>query len=74
MNCQCCNKQKSRVTAVDSGLVRGNRLLLCTDCRREGHEPRYFIIIAARSGKTIRDYVVRSRYCGEELSANEVIA
>lgn len=74
MKCQCCKEQKSRIKSVESGLVKGNKLLLCTECRRANHEPRYFVIIAARSGKVIRDYVVNSRYCGEQLTANEVIS
>jgi hypothetical protein len=74
MNCQCCNKQKARITAQDSQLVKGNKLLLCTECRKAGHEPRYFVVIAARSGKNVREFVVGARYCGAELTANEVIA
>lgn len=73
MNCQCCHKQKSRVGPKDSKLVRGNKLLLCTECRRDDHEPRYFVIIAARSGKDIRDYIIQGRYCGAELAAADVI-
>jgi len=73
MNCQCCNKQKSRLAARDSELIPGNKIILCPDCRRMGHEPRYFIIIASQSGKQIRDFVVNSRYCGGALSAQEVV-
>jgi len=72
MNCQCCGKQKQRVNAKDSELIGGNKILLCTECRKQGHEPRYFVIIAARSGKNVRDYIVSGRYCGADLAAAEV--
>lgn len=73
MNCQCCSNAKARLSAVESKLIPGNKLMLCTDCKREGHEPRHFIIIAAHSGKQIRDYVKHTRYCGRLLEAHEVI-
>lgn len=73
MSCQCCGKQKSRIGAKDSKLIKGTKLLLCTDCKREDHEPRYFVVIAARSGRNVRDYIVHNRYCGEELAAADVI-
>ena len=74
MKCQCCGKQKSRLASKDSQLIQGNKLILCPDCRRAGHEPRYFVIIAGQSGKPIREFVLKKRYCGDPLSAQEVIA
>jgi hypothetical protein len=73
MKCQCCNQDRARLTAVPSELIANNKLMLCSDCRRQGHEPRYFVILAAQSGKQVRDYVKLVRYCGASLEAHEVL-
>lgn len=73
MNCQCCGGDRARLHGVESAMVKGNKLLLCTDCKREGHEPRHLLIIGAHSGKQVRDYIKHNRYCGQQLAANEVM-
>jgi hypothetical protein len=73
MNCQCCGASKARVTVKESVLVHNNKLLLCTECRRLEHEPRYFVIVAAKSNKDVSEFVHKSRYCGEPLAATDVV-
>jgi hypothetical protein len=73
MKCQCCKKSKNKLYAKLSELIVGNKLLLCAECKKAGHEPRSFVIISAVSGTDIRRFVVGRRYCGNELAAHEVM-
>ena len=73
MLCQSCRIQKSRLHAVESVLIPGMSLVLCTDCRNKGFEPRHVIIIAAASGRNAKRHIVERLYCGDDLTAQEVI-
>ena len=73
MNCQSCKLQKARVHSVESSLIKGMVLVLCTECRNKGYEPRHIIVLAAASGADVRNYVKNSLYCGEPLQADEII-
>jgi hypothetical protein len=73
MNCQSCNLQKARVHSVESALITGMKLIICTDCRNKGFEPRHVVILASASGRDVKNFVVNKLYCGEPLQANEVI-
>jgi hypothetical protein len=73
MNCQSCNAQKARVHHVDSALVPGMKLVLCTDCRNRGFEPRHVVVLASASGRDVRNFVVNKLYYGDPLQACEVI-
>lgn len=73
MNCQSCNLQKARVHSVDSVLVPGMKIILCTECRNSGFEPRHVVILASASGRDVKNFVVNKLYYGEPLQANEVI-
>ena len=73
MICQCCKVQKARVHSLDSRLLNGNSVVLCTQCANSKHEPRHNIIIASYSRKDVSEYIVNNLYCGNRLSAQEVI-
>jgi len=73
MKCQSCDKNKSRLHNVDSSLIKGMSLILCTDCKNKGFEPRHIIIIASASGIDVSRFVVDKLYEGDPLRANEVI-
>lgn len=73
MNCQSCKLQKARVHSVESNLIKGLTLVLCTECRNKGYEPRHVIILAAASGGDVRNHVKNSLYIGDPLQANEII-
>lgn len=59
--------------AVESSLIPGMPLVLCTECRNTGFEPRHVIIIASASGKDVKKHIVSKLYYGEDLTAQEVI-
>lgn len=73
MVCQSCRLQKSRVHPVESALIPGMSLVLCTDCRNKGFEPRHVIIIASASGRDVKKYIVERLYHGDDLTAQEVV-
>jgi len=73
MKCQCCVTQKSDVVAKESALIKGNKLLLCKECASMNHEPRYFVIIAARSSRDVRTHILQKQYCGDEIPASDVL-
>lgn len=73
MNCQCCGKPKARLHRKNSMLIESMELLLCTDCKNAGKEPRHMVVLAAASGIDVRDFVVKRLYCGEELTARDVM-
>lgn len=73
MVCQSCRIQKSRVHAVESSLIPGMSLVLCTECRNKDFEPRHVIIIASASGRDVKKHIVDRLYHGEDLTAQEVI-
>jgi hypothetical protein len=73
MNCQSCNVQKSRVHRVDSVLIPGIKLVMCTECRNKGFEPRHIVVLASASGQDVRNFVINKLYFGDPLQASEVI-
>jgi hypothetical protein len=73
MLCQSCKIQKSRLHAVESSLIPGMSLVLCTECRNKSFEPRHVIIIAAASGRDVKKHIVERLYFGDDLTAQEVI-
>jgi len=73
MTCQSCKLQKSRLHSVDSNLIDGMSIVICTECKNRGFEPRHVIIIASASGKDVKKYVVEKLYHGEDLTAQEVV-
>jgi protein-arginine kinase activator protein McsA len=73
MTCQCCGQERAKLVVHESTLVRGNKLMLCNDCKRLNHEPRHLVVIAASSGLDIRLFIKSSRYCGKNIEAQEVM-
>jgi len=73
MNCQSCNLQRARVHHVESVLIPGMKLVICTECKNNGFEPRHVVVLASASGRNVKDFVVNKLYYGESLQASEVI-
>jgi hypothetical protein len=76
MVCSSCGNQKHECHARKSKLIENMPLFLCNDCISGNKEPRYIIIIAGRQygTKHVSDYIIKRRYCGEEILAKELIA
>jgi hypothetical protein len=50
-------------------------LLMCETCITSKFEPRWVIIVAGRSNGAdhVRDFVLKKRYVGNEISASELL-
>ena len=72
--CYSCNKNKHKLNAKKSSLLPIN-LLMCETCINAKLEPRWVIILAGRSSGAdyVREFVLKKRYLGEEISASELL-
>lgn len=75
MVCYSCGQPKSELTPKKSALLNGMNLLLCKKCVESKYEPRWIVILAGRKfgPSYVRDYIVKSKYVGKEISASELI-
>jgi len=76
MKCYSCNKQKQELHPKKSELLDGVISLLCQTCIDAKFEPRWVVVLAARSkgADSVRDFIIRRRYVGKDILANELIA
>lgn len=76
MVCYSCGQPKNELSPKKSSLLSGVNLLLCKKCIEFKYEPRWIIILAGRKfGPTsVRDYIVKHKYVGKEISASELIS
>jgi hypothetical protein len=72
--CYSCNKSKNQLHARKSSLLPIN-LLMCETCVNSKFEPRWVIILAGRSNGPdhVRDFVLKRKYFGNEISASELL-
>ncbi len=72
--CYSCNKNKHKLNAKRSSLLPIN-LLMCETCINAKLEPRWVVILAGRSSGAdhVRDFVLKKRYLGQEISASEIL-
>lgn len=72
--CYSCNKSKNKLNVKKSSLLSIN-LLMCETCIDSKFEPRWTIIIAGRQNgaDSVREFVLKRRYIGEEISASELL-
>lgn len=73
--CYSCRSNKNKITATNSKLLDGIKLLMCSACIDKRFEPRWAIVISARHGgsEKIKDYVLNKRYIGEDIVASELL-
>jgi hypothetical protein len=72
--CYSCNKTKNKLNAKRSSLLPIN-LLMCESCINSKLEPRWVVILAGRQNgmDSVKDFVVKKRYVGDDISASELI-
>lgn len=72
--CYSCNKTKNKLSVKKSALFQIN-LLMCETCVSSKFEPRWAIILAGRQfgSDAVRDFILKKRYVGEEISASELL-
>jgi hypothetical protein len=74
--CACCGRQHADLRAQKSRLLDGTKFMVCPSCKRGGFEPRYIIILVARSEGTdkVAEYIRDHKYHGEPILGREMIA
>jgi hypothetical protein len=72
--CYSCNKTKNKLSVKKSALFQIN-LLMCETCVSSKFEPRWAIILAGRQfgSDAVRDFILKKRYVGDEISASELL-
>jgi hypothetical protein len=72
--CYCCNKPKNKLNVRKSSLLPIN-LLMCETCIASKFEPRWVVILAGRQigADSVRDFVLKKRYCGNDIAASELL-
>lgn len=79
--CTVCRRHKANLKPRKSKLLPGqSTMLLCNECFDEKREPRFAIIMRARSKKedgggleSVRDYIKNHRYYGEKITLDELL-
>lgn len=76
MKCYSCNKQKEQLHPKKSELLDGVISLMCQTCIDSKFEPRWVIVLAARSkgADIVKDFIIKRRYIGNDILANELLA
>jgi hypothetical protein len=72
--CYSCNKTKNQLNLRKSTLLPIN-LLMCETCITSKFEPRWVIILSGRQhgSESVRDFVIKKRYCGNDITASELL-
>ena len=72
--CYSCSKTKNKLNVRKSTLLDIN-LFMCETCINSKFEPRWAIIISGRQNgaEFVRDFVLKKRYVGDEISASELL-
>ena len=72
--CYCCNKTKNKLNVKKSSLLPIN-LLMCETCINSKLEPRWVVIICGRQNgaESVREFILKKKYCGNEISASELL-
>jgi hypothetical protein len=72
--CYSCNKTKNQLHVRRSSLLPIN-LLMCETCISSKFEPRWVVILAGRQSgsESVRDFVLKKRYIGNDISASELL-
>lgn len=76
MKCYSCNKNKNELHPKKSDILNGVVSMMCQTCIDSKFEPRWVIVLGGRQrgADFVRDYIVKRRYIGDEILANELMA
>ena len=75
MICSVCDKQKAEVKRRKSKLLPGMHYLACETCISENKEPRYIVIMAARTHglEHVAKVISKRLYNGKEITAQDLV-
>lgn len=63
--CDSCEEQRFTLTPVQSKLLTTMTFNMCNDCREGEMEPRWLIVLAARSGQDVSHWLSNKLYHGD---------
>jgi hypothetical protein len=72
--CYSCNKSKNKLNVRKSSLMPIN-LLMCETCINSKFEPRWLVVISGRQNgpDSVKDIVLKRRYIGNDITAEELL-
>lgn len=72
MKCAICGKPKENLVPTQSLL--GQQIFACRMCVSQGYQPRWAIIVAARTNgrESVWQYVEKEKYFGKPITAKEL--
>lgn len=75
MRCTVCKQQKHTLRPRKSKLISGLQMYLCDGCFVGKKEPRFAIILHARSdgAASVADYVKNHRYVGDPILLTDLV-
>lgn len=74
--CQSCGDQKMSLRKIKSSLIKTMELIMCASCINSKFEPRFIVILAARTGgigDNVKKVISDHRYIGEEIPASDIL-
>ena len=74
--CQSCGEQKMSLQRTKSSLIKEMDLTMCATCIDKKYEPRFIIILSARSygmNDAIKRIISDRRYVGEVIAASDIL-
>lgn len=73
--CTVCQKHRYELRTRKSKLQPSMQLFLCTECFEGKREPRFLIILTARSKgpAAVADYLTKRRYVGDDIPASDLV-
>lgn len=74
--CQSCGDQKMSLRKIKSSLIKTMELIMCASCINSKFEPRFIVILAARTGgntDNVKRIIIDRRYLGAEIPASDIL-
>jgi hypothetical protein len=62
--CDSCGVQRLNLVSAQSKLLSSMTFNLCNDCKDNGKEPRWLVVLAARHGQDVSHWINNKLYEG----------
>lgn len=75
LTCTVCRRHRAQLRPRKSKLLPGRTLFLCTECFDGKREPRWAVIVTARSEgvEAVRPWIRNRRYYGDKITLDELV-
>lgn len=75
MKCSVCSESRNETVNRQSKVLPSMSFNYCSSCDKGGFEPRFAIVLAARSfgSGAVSDYVRNHKYIGEKILAEDIL-